>query len=146
MLRGKTLATAESCTGGLIGHCITTVPGSSAYYLGGVVVYSNSLKTTLLGVPETVIETYGPVSRETVSLMCTGIKKLTGADYVISVSGVAGPGGGSREKPVGLVYIGVAGSEAPLVTEHRFSGDREAVKNQVLTTALLELKKALIVV
>jgi len=144
MLHGKTLATAESCTGGLIGHYITNIPGSSSYYLGGVITYSSTLKNTILGVPEAVLKTHSAVSKETVSLMCGGLKKLTGADYGIAVSGIAGPDGGSSEKPVGLVYIGVVGSGTPLVTEHHFSGDRETIKTQVVLTAFLELKKTLV--
>ncbi|MFN3551033.1 MAG: CinA family nicotinamide mononucleotide deamidase-related protein, partial [Endomicrobiia bacterium] len=101
----KTLAVAESCTGGLLANRITNIPGSSFYFLGGITAYSNQLKMNLLEVKKETLETYGAVSEETVKEMCLGVKKLTGADYCISVSGVAGPTGGTKEKPTGTVWI-----------------------------------------
>ena len=101
------IATAESCTGGLVAKMITDVSGSSAVFEYGVVTYSNRAKTDLLGVSETTLATFGAVSEETAKEMALGALKLSGADIAVSVTGIAGPGGGSTEKPVGLVYIGV---------------------------------------
>jgi len=135
--KGWTLATAESCTGGLIGHRLTLVPGSSAYYLGGVVSYSNRLKTDLLQVPESILQEYGAVSEETARAMAEGVRLLTGADVGIGVTGIAGPDGGTEMKPVGLVYYSVALSDKTVV-EHRIfpydrSGNKEAAAQAVLT-------------
>ncbi len=122
--RHLTLATAESCTGGLIGHLVTSVPGSSEYYVGGVIAYSNEVKRQLLGVPETVLRTVGAVSQECAEAMARGIRELLGTDYAIATTGIAGPGGGTPTKPVGLVYIACAGPHGTVVEEHRFHGDR----------------------
>ncbi|HPT86659.1 MAG TPA: competence/damage-inducible protein A [Bacillota bacterium] len=135
--KGWTLATAESCTGGLIGHRLTLVPGSSAYYLGGVVSYSNRLKTDLLQVPESILQEYGAVSEETARAMAEGVRLITGADVGIGVTGIAGPDGGTEMKPVGLVYYSVALSDKTVV-EHRIfpydrSGNKEAAAQAVLT-------------
>ena len=122
--RRLTLATAESCTGGLVGHLITTVSGSSAYYLGGVIAYSNELKQALLGVPASILETHGAVSRECAEAMARGIREQTGADIGISTTGIAGPTGATLTKPVGLVYVACATPHGVTCEEHRFSGDR----------------------
>jgi nicotinamide-nucleotide amidase len=106
--KGLTLATAESCTGGNLGHRITLVPGSSSYYLGGVVSYSNNLKMKLLGVSPETLKNFGAVSSETVKEMAEGVIAATGADVGISISGIAGPDGGTQEKPVGTIWIGIA--------------------------------------
>jgi PncC family amidohydrolase len=106
--RGLTLATAESCTGGLIGHRITNVAGSSAYYLGGVIAYDNRIKAGLLGVSEADLASYGAVSEPVARQMAEGVRTRFGADYAVAVTGIAGPGGGSEDKPVGLVYVAVA--------------------------------------
>jgi nicotinamide-nucleotide amidase len=105
--KGLTVATAESCTGGLIGKRITEVPGSSQVYGFGVVTYANEAKMKLLGVKEETLKQYGAVSPQTAAEMAAGARSLSGADIAIAVTGIAGPGGGSTEKPVGLVYIGV---------------------------------------
>lgn len=107
-LRGWQLATAKSCTGGLVGHRLTNVPGSSDYYLGGVIAYANEAKVHLLGVSLETLETCGAVSRETVLEMASGVRQLLSADIGLSVSGIAGPGGGTSEKPLGLTWIGLS--------------------------------------
>ena len=105
---GKTVSAAESCTGGLISSLFTSIAGSSAYYLGSVTSYANRVKTGVLGVPEDIIAEHGAVSSECVAAMAEGVRKLTGSDFSVATSGIAGPGGGSEEKPVGLVWIGVS--------------------------------------
>ncbi len=106
----STLATAESCTGGLIAHLVTAIPGISSYYLGGAVTYSNESKTVILGVPADLIATHGAVSPEVAAAMAEGVRTRLGATIGISTTGVAGPGGGTPEKPVGLVYLGLSTS------------------------------------
>lgn len=108
---GKTIALAESCSGGYVSHLITTVPGSSSYFLGAVVPYHNAFKTSVLGVPQTTLEQHGAVSEETVAAMAIGVRNLFGADYGLSSSGIAGPDGGTEEKPVGTVWISCAGPQ-----------------------------------
>jgi PncC family amidohydrolase len=127
MLRslGLTLATAESCTGGLVAHYITMVPGASDYYLGGVVSYANSVKEHVLGVPSEVLAHEGAVSPECAVAMARGVRRLTGADIAISTTGVAGPAGGSPDKPVGLVYIAVSGPRGDRVERLQWHGGRE---------------------
>jgi PncC family amidohydrolase len=134
--KGLTLATAESCTGGLLGHLLTNVPGSSDYYLGGVISYANQAKMKLLGVRQETLENHGAVSRETVLEMAHGVRQALSAHLGLSISGIAGPGGGTPEKPVGLVWIGLS---APALGEARrfhFSGDRLAIKEQSAHAAL----------
>ncbi len=132
----KTLAVAESCTGGLLAHRITNIAGSSFYFLGGVVVYSNQLKMKLLDVKKETLETYGAVSEETVKEMCLGIKKLTGADYCISISGIAGPTGATKDKPLGTVWICIFDGKIFNTKCVRFLGSRLEVKEQAVNTAL----------
>jgi len=136
-MRGKTLATAESCTGGGIGHVLTSVSGSSAVYLGGVVSYTNGVKERLLGVPGQILDRCGAVSPETAKAMAEGVCSCIGADYGISVTGLAGPNSDGSGKPVGLVYVGASDGTNTTVKEHLFSGDREAVRNQAMEAALL---------
>lgn len=133
---GYTLATAESCSGGLIAHRITNVAGSSAHFLGGVVAYSNGVKTRLLGVSEADIASHGAVSGEVARGMAEGVRARFGADFGIGVTGIAGPGGGSLEKPVGLVYVCVAGKAEATVARNEFAGTREEVKSQAAGKAL----------
>lgn len=133
---GMTLATAESCTGGLIAHRLTNVSGASAFFLGAVVAYHNSVKHALLGVPEDVLAAHGAVSEETARDMAEGVRRLVGATYGLAVTGVAGPSGGSPEKPVGLVYLAVAREDGTAVIRRQFSGTREEIKAQTAETAI----------
>ena len=127
--RGKTVATAESCTGGLIGKRLTDVSGSSAAYLGGVISYTDAVKRDVLGVPEATLASLGAVSAETAQAMAEGVRMLLGADYAVSSTGLAGPNGDGSGKPVGLVYLAVASADAPtVVQECRFFGDREQIR------------------
>ena len=129
------LATAESCTGGLIGDRITDIPGSSDYYLGGVIAYANRTKEHILGVNSETLERYGAVSRETVIEMAQGARQALGAQIAISVSGVAGPGGGTPEKPVGLVWIGLSAPDGEQAWRFIWPGDRRQVKSQTAEQA-----------
>ena len=122
--RGFTIATAESCTGGLVSHRITTVAGSSTYFPGGVVSYSNALKQSLLGVPAAILEQRGAVSPECARAMARGIRRLTGADVGVSTTGIAGPGGATARKPVGLIYVACSTPDGDVVQEHRWHGTR----------------------
>ena len=137
---GLTLATAESCTGGLIAERITDVPGSSNIFLGSVVSYSNELKEKILHVSPGTLELYGAVSEETCHEMLNGIAEATGADIVLAVTGIAGPGGGTVEKPVGLVYTGIRINGENFVTENHFSGNRQQVRERTCVTILNELR------
>ncbi|MGH9341800.1 MAG: competence/damage-inducible protein A [Acidobacteriota bacterium] len=127
--RGLTLASAESCTGGLVGEMVTRTPGSSEYYLGGVVCYSNDLKSRLVGVDTATLQKFGAVSAEVAEELASGICRRVGSDIGLSVTGIAGPSGGSEKKPVGLVYIGLSTREgSSRVKELQFSGDRETIR------------------
>ncbi|HTX92495.1 MAG TPA: CinA family protein [Anaerolineales bacterium] len=130
------LATAESCTGGLIGHRITNIPGSSDYYLGGVVAYAYEAKTALLGVPASLLAQFGAVSRQTVLEMAAGARKALNADLAISVSGIAGPGGGLPNKPIGTVWVGLAAPDGSWARCFHFPGDREQNKASAAEAAL----------
>lgn len=141
--RGWRLSIAESCTGGLIGHRITNVPGSSDYFDGGVITYSNDAKRELLKVPEDTIATYGAVSRQTAVAMAEGIRKLRGIEVGIGVTGIAGPAGGTEAKPVGLVYIALSSPVRVECKEFRFGGNRELIKLQASEAALSMLKMLL---
>jgi nicotinamide-nucleotide amidase len=131
-----TIATAESCTGGLVSDRLTDVPGSSDYFQGGVVAYANKVKTNLLGVKPAVLRRHGAVSRETVVQMAAGTRRRFRVDVAIAVSGIAGPGGGTRTKPVGLVWMAVAAGERVAVEQHRFRGSRRQVKTRAAQAAL----------
>ena len=137
---GKTLATAESCTGGTISALITSIAGSSAYFLGSVTSYANSVKTGVLGVPEEIISRYGAVSSECVAAMAEGVRKLTGSDYSVATSGIAGPGGGSAEKPVGLVWIGVSSEKGTETFSAVFKSNRKRNIERFASTALNYLR------
>lgn len=126
--RGETLATAESCTGGLVGHVLTEVPGSSAWYVGGAVVYGDALKQQLAGVPARLLAAHGAVSAEVAEALAHGVRERCGADVGIAVTGIAGPSGGTTDKPVGLVYVSVADAQGALVERHAWDGDRSANK------------------
>jgi PncC family amidohydrolase len=143
MAHGLTLATAESCTGGLIGHLLTEIAGSSAYYLGGIVAYSNEVKRSHLGVAEQTLMTHGAVSEPTAREMARGARLTIGADVGVATTGIAGPGGGSESKPVGLVYIAVATQDKIRCERYVFDGDRHAIKQQTAAAALRLLLDAL---
>jgi nicotinamide-nucleotide amidase len=135
-MRGYTLATAESCTGGLLAGRITDVPGSSEYFLEGVVSYSNEAKIDLLGVPKKLIATHGAVSEQVAGAMAAGIRKRAGSTFGVGVTGVAGPGGGSSEKPVGLVYIALADDSQNTTRKFIFPGDRQFIRTLSVNAAL----------
>lgn len=142
--RRKTLAIAESCTGGLVGARVTSVPGSSAYFERGIVSYSNESKEALLGVPRSILAAHGAVSPETARAMAEGIGRSAGTDFGLSVTGIAGPTGGTAGKPVGLVYIALAVRDGETrVEEHRFPGDREMVRARSAQAALDLLRRQL---
>ena len=134
--KGLTCATAESCTGGGVGFAITAVAGSSAVFLGGVTSYANSVKRGVLGVPEEVLETNGAVSAECAAAMAEGVRRLAGADLAVSITGIAGPGGGSPDKPVGLVWFAVASKTGAAAEKMVFPGSREAVRAAAIEHAL----------
>jgi len=156
--RGRTLSVAESCTGGLVAERLTRVPGSSDYFLGGVVAYTDELKTRLVGVPETLLAAHGAVSEPVARALALGVRRALATDYGIGVTGVAGPGGGSAEKPVGTVHLAVAGpaggppespedaASEPVVVHRRvrFPGDRERVRRQASQLALEMLRRLLL--
>lgn len=139
-MAGKTVATAESCTGGWISKAITDVPGSSDVFGYGIVSYSNAAKTSLLGVDSTTLDTGGAVSRVVVEKMANSVLLLSGADIAVAVSGVAGPGGGSKEKPVGTVWFAWSAKSGSGVTteseRQQFSGDRDRVRELTVAFAL----------
>ena len=147
---GLMMASAESCSGGLLGHMLTEVAGASEYFLGGVVAYSNLAKFTWLGVQQATIEQYGAVSRETVLEMALGVRKALCGHYPeediigISISGVAGPGGGTAIKPVGTVWIGLSAYQASLAWLHHFKGNRSEIKQHSAVHALQHLQEFLL--
>ena len=134
--RGLTCATAESCTGGGVGSAITAVPGSSAVFAGGVISYSNDVKREVLGVKAETLATVGAVSSETAAQMAEGVRKLLKVDLAVSLTGIAGPDGGSDEKPVGLVWFGLATKDGVRTEKCIFRGDRTKVREQAVTHAL----------
>jgi len=138
------LAVAESCTGGLVCSKITDTPGSSAYLLGGVVAYANNLKTEYLNVSAELLESHGAVSRETAEAMAVGVRTRSGADIALAVTGIAGPAGGTEEKPVGTVYIAIATTEENWVTKFHFSGDREQIREITAESGLDLVRKYLL--
>ena len=141
---GKTISTAESCTGGSIAAMLTSVSGSSEYFLGSVVSYANSVKSGVLGVDENIIAEHGAVSSECVAAMAEGVRKLTGSDFSIATSGIAGPGGGSDAKPVGLVWIGVSSQNSTETFSMVFKGDRKRNIERFAANALNILRKKLV--
>ncbi len=138
------LSVAESCTGGLIGARITNIPGSSEYFERGVVTYSNAAKTEMLGVPTALMDRHGAVSREVAEAMAQGIRQAARTDVGLSVTGIAGPGGGTKEKPVGLVYISLSSAQGLKTDEHRFLGDREQIRMRASQMALDMVRRHLI--
>lgn len=138
LLRGKTLATAESCTGGGIGAALTAVPGSSAVYKGGIISYTNVAKENLLGVPAEMLTQFGAVSQPVAQAMAEGARKALQSDIAVSVTGLAGPGGDEYGNPVGTVFIGYADAKKSYAKEYHFIGNREEVRNQA-TCAVLQI-------
>lgn len=126
--KGLTLSLAESCTGGLVAKLVTDVPGSSAYFLEGAVTYSNDAKVRVLGVPSRLLAEHGAVSSETACAMAEGMRKSSGSDLALAVTGIAGPEGGSAEKPVGTVFLALASAAGCQVRECRFSGSRDEIR------------------
>jgi nicotinamide-nucleotide amidase len=141
--RGLTVATAESCTGGLVAARLTSVPGSSEVVLGGVVAYADEVKRTELDVPAELIEQHGAVSAEVAAAMARGARARLGADVAVSVTGIAGPGGGTAEKPVGLVYLHAEGPDGGLGREFSFPGDRGSIRSRSVVGALHLVRRLL---
>jgi nicotinamide-nucleotide amidase len=141
---GYKLGTAESCTGGMIASAITDLPGSSQIFSGSIVSYSNEVKTKLLGVPQEILKKHGAVSGECVKAMVAGAAKILETDAAIAVSGIAGPDGGTAEKPVGLVYIATLLHNEIIVAEHVFPGSRDIVRERAKIKALLLLRELLL--
>ena len=135
-LKGKTLVTAESLTGGGIGAALTAIPGSSEVYKGGIICYTNWVKENILGVPAEILERYGAVSQWTAGYLVSGVRKLLKADVAVAVTGLAGPGGDEFGHSVGTVFIGYKDPAHTVVNVYHFSGDREAVRNQTVEAAL----------
>ena len=141
---GVTIGTAESCTGGLVGKILTDLGGSSGYYQGGVISYANAVKEQVLGVSPVTLATYGAVSEETAKEMVEGVFRVLRTDYAIATTGIAGPGGGSQEKPVGLVYIGIGTPRGITVYKEIFIGDRTSIRKSVAERAIQYVYKELI--
>ncbi|MFH1665242.1 MAG: CinA family protein [Candidatus Omnitrophota bacterium] len=140
-LKKKTLALAESCTGGLVSSRITDVSGSSAYFRGGVVAYSNDIKINVLNVPADLIKEHGAVSRQVAMAMAEGARRVLGADMAAAVTGIAGPGGGTREKPVGLAYVAFVSGKVKKARKVLFKGDRMSVKNRFAEAVLKMIRE-----
>lgn len=130
------IATAESCTGGGIGYAISAIPGSSNWFKGGIISYSNPIKQNQLGVSATTLERFGAVSAETAAAMAIGARERLASDIAVAVTGVAGPGGGSKDKPVGLVWFGVASAAGVETWSRHFPGNRHEVRQAAIMTAL----------
>jgi nicotinamide-nucleotide amidase len=140
----RTLATAESCTGGLLASLITSVPGSSSWFLQGWVTYANQAKISALDVEKDLLETAGAVSESMARAMAESARRQSGADYALALTGIAGPGGGTEEKPVGLVYTGFAGPSFIEVKKRFFTGDRNLIRLMAARTALLMLRQSIL--
>lgn len=137
--KGLKLATAESCTGGLIGHLLTQISGSSDYFLGGLISYSNDVKNSHLKVSQSTLKRFGAVSPQTAKAMALGARKSFKSDVALATTGIAGPLGGTRTKPVGLVYLGIAGKKGSLTEKKIFKGSRLQIKKQAAEWALKRL-------
>ncbi|MBP9854107.1 MAG: CinA family protein [Candidatus Omnitrophica bacterium] len=141
--RKKTLVLAESCSGGLLSHRLTNIPGSSQFFLGGVIVYSNESKTKLLKIPSTLIREKGAVSSDVAILMAKNVRKLFHADYGVSITGIAGPSGGTKSKPVGLIFIAISSLHETFCVQFQFKTDRESNKRQAVHQALKLLNEVI---
>lgn len=139
-----TLSAAESCTGGMLSAKLINVPGASAVYEAGFVTYANKAKHKLIGVKKKTLKEYGAVSKETAKEMVKGTLKATGADYAVAITGIAGPGGGTKEKPVGLVYIGCGRKNRIVIKQYQFSGDRTQIRESSVENALHQLWEVLV--
>lgn len=135
------IAAAESCSGGEVAHRITSVPGSSTYFLGSIVAYSNDAKIALLGVPREILDSRGAVSEECARAMAEGARRVFAADVAVSTTGIAGPGGATKRKPIGLVYVAFADADGVGCQEHHFAGDRKAVVDAAAAAALALLRE-----
>ena len=142
--RGLTLATAESCTGGLVGHLVTEIPGSSHYFVGGIISYSNAVKHHVLHVPQEILDTVGAVSPECARAMAHGARRVLNADIAVSITGIAGPSGGTPEKPVGLTYFHIVGPDAEWGEHHIWQGNRHENKLASARNALLMVRAYLL--
>ena len=142
--RGQTVSAAESCTGGLLAGRITNVPGASEVFCESYVTYANEIKEKVLGVKHETLETHGAVSKETAYEMAKGLRERTGCDYAIGITGIAGPGGGSGEKPVGLVYIGCSSARGTVTERFYFNGNRAKVRDYAVTNALILLRQEIL--
>jgi len=134
--KGFTLSTAESCTGGGLSHALTDVPGASAFFIGGVIAYQNEVKAAWLGVPQSTLVTHGAVSAASAEAMARGCRDRFDTDLAVSITGIAGPTGGTALKPVGLVYLALASADRVRVLERRFAGSRDDVRSQSIDAAL----------
>ena len=143
LAQNVTIAVAESCTGGLLGHWLTNVPGSSGYFLGGMICYSTASKRDLLGVSDETIRRYGAVSGETAQEMAARVRALFGANYALAITGIAGPAPGEAGEPVGLVYVGFATATQALVESHHWTGSRIENKESAARAALTLLLRHL---
>jgi nicotinamide-nucleotide amidase len=137
----KTLAIAESCTGGLVSQLLTALSGSSRYFILGVVAYSNQVKVKILKIPPSLIAQKGAVSQEVAQQMAQAVRKLSGSDFAIGITGIAGPSGGSSQKPVGTVFIAIAGKNKKICKRFRFSGNRAVIRKRAALKSLELLKK-----
>ena len=141
--RGATVATAESCTGGLVATMLTELPGSSAVFVGGISAYANGVKISMLGVDPSDLEKFGAVSAEVARAMAAGVRDRLGATYAVALTGIAGPNGGSPDKPVGTVYCGIASPFGEVATRLTLSGDRAAIRRTAAESALQLLADAI---
>jgi nicotinamide-nucleotide amidase len=141
--KSLTISVAESCTGGLIGHLITSVPGSSEYFMGGIISYSNQAKCDLLGVSPGTLDRYGSVSYQAAREMATGVRERFKSNIGLSVTGIAGPDGGSIEKPVGTVFMGISFEKESCSIKYLFRGNRSEIKQQTAETSLDNIKRYL---
>ena len=142
--KGATVATAESCTGGLVATMLTELPGSSAVFVGGISAYANRVKISMLGVSPSDLENLGAVSAEVACAMAAGARDRLGATYAVALTGIAGPGGGSPNKPVGTVYCGIASPIGEVATRLKLSGDRPAIRRAAAASALRLLAAAIV--
>ena len=141
--QGKTVAVAESCTGGLISKMLTDIPGSSKYFILGIVAYSNQAKMQLLSIPKSIISRYGAVSKQAAQKMSQNVRKLAKTDFGIAITGIAGPGGGSKEKPVGTVYIAIDCTSRQTCKKFQFKGTRTSIRKKAALESLKLLKQCL---